>query len=228
MKKLVIVGAGEFAEIAWEYFTHDSEHTVAGFAVEQRYLQQSTFLGLPVVAFEEIERAFPPNAHQVYVAVTYTQLNRARRRLFESCRAMGYDFASYVSSRAFVWRTAVIGSNCFIFENNVIQHGCVIGDNCVLWSGNHIGHRTVVEDHCYLSSHVVLSGYCRVGSGSFIGVNAAFADKTSLGADSFVAAGAVVNQSSSVVGGLYRGAPAERSKVSAYRYLKIPAAYDGA
>lgn len=222
MKKLVIVGAGEFAEIAHEYFTHDSDYDVVGFAVEREYIKESGFLGLPVVPFEDIETVFPKESHQVYVAVTYTGLNRVRRRLFEACRAMGYDLATYVSSRAFVWRTAKIGAGCFIFENNVIQHGCVIGDDCVLWSGNHIGHRTVIEDHCYVSSHVVISGYCRIGAGGFLGVNATFADKVSIGPDSFVAAGAMIGKSSDTPGGFYRGNPAELSKVSAYRYFKIP------
>lgn len=34
-KNLLIVGAGEFADIAYEYFTVDSDYTVVGFAVER-------------------------------------------------------------------------------------------------------------------------------------------------------------------------------------------------
>ncbi len=33
-RKLIIVGAGEFAEIAYEYFSYDSEYDVVAFAVE--------------------------------------------------------------------------------------------------------------------------------------------------------------------------------------------------
>ena len=40
-KKLVIVGDGEFAEIAYEYFTYDSELEVAGFVVEKDYKSHS-------------------------------------------------------------------------------------------------------------------------------------------------------------------------------------------
>ena len=36
-KKLVIVGAGEFGEIAYEYFTEDSPYKVVAFAVERQY-----------------------------------------------------------------------------------------------------------------------------------------------------------------------------------------------
>src|SRR6476620_8478124 len=120
--KLVIVGDGEFARIAHEYFSHDSPHTVVGFAVERDYLKSSRFLDLPVVPFEEIELNFAPDRHKVFVAVTYAQLNRVRARLYQQAKLKGYELASYVSSHAFVWRNAVVGENVFIFENNVIQH----------------------------------------------------------------------------------------------------------
>ena len=35
-KKLVIVGAGEFAEIVYEYFMLDSPYEVVGFVVEEK------------------------------------------------------------------------------------------------------------------------------------------------------------------------------------------------
>jgi len=165
-RKLVIVGDGEFAGIAHEYFTHDSPYEVAGFAVERPYRKQDEYCGLPVVDFEEIESRFPPQVHDAYVAITYTQLNRVRARLYEAVKAKGFRAANYVSSRAFVWRNVELGDNVFIFEHNVIQHHASIGSDVVLWSGNHIGHRCVIEPHCYISSHVVVSGYCRVGASS--------------------------------------------------------------
>jgi uncharacterized UPF0146 family protein len=40
-QKIVIVGAGEFAEIAYEYFTHDSEFEVVAFSVEKSFIKES-------------------------------------------------------------------------------------------------------------------------------------------------------------------------------------------
>src|SRR6267378_3781179 len=54
-RRLVIIGDGEFAEIAYEYFTHDSPHTVVGFAVEREYLKRDELFGLPVLPFEDVE-----------------------------------------------------------------------------------------------------------------------------------------------------------------------------
>ncbi len=101
-KKLVIVGDGEFGEIAYEYFTYDSEYEVVAFAVEKAYRTKDTLFGLPIVNVEDMEKEYSPKDYQIYVAVTYVKLNRVRRRLFDICKEKGYTGASYVSSHSFV------------------------------------------------------------------------------------------------------------------------------
>src|SRR5262245_52646886 len=128
-QKLIIVGTGETAEIAYEYFTHDSPHTVAAFAVEGAYLKQREMFGLPVVALETLVERYSPDDFGAYVAVSYNSLNRIRRRLFHTVKGLGFRCASYVSSRAFQWPNAVIGENCFVFESCVIQHHARLGDD---------------------------------------------------------------------------------------------------
>lgn len=191
-KELVIVGAGEFAEIAYEYFTHDSSYTVVAFSVENSFITKASLYDLPVVPLEELADRYPAARYSVFVAVTYTKLNTVREGLFDQLKQQEYQFARYVSSRAFVWHNVTLGDNVFIYENNVVQHRVSIGDNVVLWSGNHIGHQSIIEDHCYLASHVVVSGYCRIGANSFVGVNATFADHVTVGRDCLIGAGALI------------------------------------
>lgn len=64
-RKLIIVGASAFAEIAYEYFTYDSDYDVVAFAVETPYLLDNNKYGLPLVAFETMEQRFPPMEHEV-------------------------------------------------------------------------------------------------------------------------------------------------------------------
>jgi sugar O-acyltransferase (sialic acid O-acetyltransferase NeuD family) len=211
--KIVIVGDGETAELAYEYFTHDSPHEVVAFAVERAYRKKEELFGLPVVAFEEIEGHYPPGAHRAFVAVSYTKLNRVRARLCREARAKGYRLTSYVSSRAFVWHNAEIGDNCFIFENNVVQYAVKIGDNVVLWSGNHIGHQTVIKDNVFISSHVVVSGYCEVGENCFLGVNSSVANNVKIARDCLIGMGAVIHKDTEA-GKVYVGNPGKPIKDS--------------
>jgi sugar O-acyltransferase (sialic acid O-acetyltransferase NeuD family) len=192
-RKLVIIGDSAFAEIAFEYFTHDSRYEVSGFAVEQAFLKRDAICGLPVVAFEDIERIFDPGEHYFFAANVYTQLNRLRTRLYRAAKSKGYQPASFISPRAFVWRNVEIGEHCFIFEENVVQPFVKIGNNVILWSGNHIGHHSVIRDNCFIASHVVISGFCDVGENCFVGVNATLANNLTIGPDCMVGAGALVS-----------------------------------
>lgn len=220
-KKLIIVGAGEFGEIAYEYFTFDSEYEVIAFAVEKKYKKNDKLFDCPIIDFEEIEKLYPPDEYDVFVAVTYVQLNRARRNLYRQCKDKGYHCASYISSNAFVWHNVAVGENVFIFENNTIQYNAIIGNNVILWSGNHIGHRSVIEDDCWVTSHDVISGFCRIGRGSFIGVNATLGDNVILGEDSVFGAGAVTVKSLPDKGGIYIGSPAKKQSKTAYEQFNV-------
>jgi sugar O-acyltransferase (sialic acid O-acetyltransferase NeuD family) len=191
-RKLIIIGDTAFAEIAFEYFTHDSGYEVVAFSVEQEYLKRESLFGLPVAAFENLQDLYEPGEHSFFAANVYTQKNQLRTRLYRTAKEMGYAPASYISSHAFIWRNCKVGEHCFIFENNVVQPFVTIGDNVVLWSGNHIGHHSTIMNHCFVSSHVVISGFCRIGEGCFMGVNSTVANNLNIGNRCIVGAGALV------------------------------------
>jgi sugar O-acyltransferase (sialic acid O-acetyltransferase NeuD family) len=220
--ELVIIGAGETAQVAYQYFTFDSPYEVVAFSIESSYIDQDELSGVPVVPVEELPSTHPPSSHSAFVAISFTNLNRLRTELYGAVKQMGYSLASYVSSNAFVWHNVSIGENCFIFEDNVIQHECEIGDNVVLWSGNHIGHQTSIADNCFITSHVVISGLCDIGENSFLGVNTSVADDTTVGHDCVVGAGTVVH--SDLDGGqVYVGNPARSLDKSSYESMGIEA-----
>ena len=218
--KLVIVGDSAFAEIAYEYFTFDSPYEVAGFCVERAFRKRDAMLSLPVVDFEDVESRFPPAEHAMFVAVVYSQLNRLRTRLYEAGRQKGYRMASYVSSRAFVWRNVQLGEHCFIFEDNTLQPFVRIGNNTILWSGNHIGHHSTIGDHCFISSHVVLSGFAQVGNYAFLGVNSTISNNVNIGKDCWVGPGVTITKDTAE-GQLFRPVGGEAAIVSAPRFFKI-------
>lgn len=218
-EKLIIVGDSSFAEVAYEYFTHDSSYEVVAFSVETEYMTKTTLFGLPVVAFEDLEKKYSPSEYKIFVATVYTKLNRLRTRLSAAAKAKGYRLASYISPRAFVWRNCEIGEHCFIFENNVIQPFVKIGNNVVLWSGNHIGHHSVIKDNCFIASHVVISGSVIIGENCFIGVNATFANDIQVGKNCLIGAGALVVKHVED-DKLIRGNPGEASG-SALRFSKV-------
>ena len=195
MSRLVVFGTGKFAEVVHFYFTHDSPHEVAAFTVDGSHLTEPQLLGLPVLAFEEVEERYPPDDFDFFVAAGYARVNRLRAERYEQAKAKGYRLPTYVSSKATTWPGLVIGDNCFIFEDNTIQPFVRIGNDVVMWSGNHLGHHSSIGDHCFLTSHVVVSGNVNVGPYSFLGVNATIRDSVDIGEGCVIGAGALIMKS---------------------------------
>jgi sugar O-acyltransferase (sialic acid O-acetyltransferase NeuD family) len=191
-REIVIFGAGEIAELADFYFTHDSAFAVAGFTVDEAYVKQPEFRGRPVVPFERVTDSFPPDRYGLFVAVSYSGINDLRAAKVAAARSQGYALASYVSSRATAFPGLEVKDNCFILEDNTIQPFARIGANVTLWSGNHIGHHSTIEDDVFIASHVVVSGGVRIGQGSFIGVNVTLRDHVTIGKKCVIGAGALV------------------------------------
>jgi len=192
MARLVIFGAGDIARLAHFYFSRDSGYDVAGFVVDRAYRSGDSFLGLPLVDAEEMTARFPPGDYEMFVAISYAKVNQLRAEKYAAAKAAGYRLASYVSSRCTYLAEARPGDNAFILEDNTVQPFVTIGNDVTLWSGNHIGHDTIVEDHCFIASHVVVSGHVRIGSGSFVGVNATLRNGITIGARSVIGAGAII------------------------------------
>lgn len=195
MARIVIFGVQDTAELAWHYLTTDSEHEVVAFTVDHDYLPQDLkFCGLPVVPLDQLTTYYPSSDHYCFIAMTGEGMNTPRRTKFEQLGQMGYDFISYISSRATVLSDD-IGVNCFILENNTIQPFSSIGDNVVLWSGNHIGHHSKIEDHVCVTSHVVISGHCHIGEQSFLGVNSTIRDGVTLAKGSLISMSTCITKS---------------------------------
>jgi sugar O-acyltransferase (sialic acid O-acetyltransferase NeuD family) len=219
-EKLIILGDSLFAEVAYEYFTHDSPYEVVAFAVEGEYRKRDELLGLPVVDFETLADGHDPAEHDVYAALVYTQLNRLRARLAAAAKERGFALASYISSRAFVWPNVEIGEHCFIFEDNTIQPYVTIGDNVVLWSGNHIGHHSTIRDNVFVASHVVISGSVEVGENSFLGVNSTFVNDITIGRDTWIGPHVVVTRDVEPAS-VYRPARSDKRDISSLELFGV-------
>ena len=209
MKKLILFGVGQMAEIAYSYFSTDSKYTVVGFCVDKSHFKDDKFKNLPVVSFEEVENFFPVNTHCMFIPLAAKDSNRLREKKYLEAKSKGYELVSYISSLATILPESNIGENCFILENNTIQAFVEIGNNCVLWSGNHIGHHTKINDHCYLASHVVVSGRVTIGKNCYLGVNSTIRDGINIASGSVIGAGALVMRPT-IENGVYMGLPSKK------------------
>lgn len=214
--KIVIFGTNDFAELAHYYITNDSNFEVVGFTVHESFLKEAFYKPrssektYPVVPFEKINKYYPPEDVLLFAPMTGIKMNNTRKSVYLEGKQKGYEYYSYVSSKATVCHNE-IGENCFILEDNTLQPFTTIGNNVVLWSGNHIGHHGKIEDHAFLTSHVVISGHCHIKERAWIGVNSTIRDGIAIGEGCLVAMGSLITKSTES-NSFYMGAPAKKQE----------------
>lgn len=194
---IVIIGVGETAEMAKEYFDMDSNYEVVAFAAQKDYISKNSLtklMSLPIVAIENLIDIYPPSKYKAFVALSYEKLNHVREKFYVMIKKLGYELVSYISKKAIIGANVSIGDNCLIMENNVIQRNVSIGNNVILWSGNHIGHKTHIGDNVFFSSHVAVSGFCRIGDFAFLGINSCIGDCVNIAECCFIGAGVTIVQ----------------------------------
>jgi sugar O-acyltransferase (sialic acid O-acetyltransferase NeuD family) len=217
--KVVIFGVLDTAELAHYYLSTDSPYEVVAFTVSRDYLESSVFkprygqAEYPVVSFEELVTIYPPSEYLLFVPMTGIKMNMIRKQIYLKGKEMGYEYISYVSSKATVCHNK-IGENCFILEDNTLQPFTEIGNNVVMWSGNHIGHHGKIEDHVFFTSHVVLSGHCHVKERAWFGVNSTIRDFTTIGEGCLIAMGSLITKSTEDES-FYMGLPAKKQEKNA-------------
>lgn len=213
-RPIVLYGREELARLAWYCLTHDSRRSVAGFTVRRQEMPSAAaadlrLLGLPLVPFEDLEERFPPERHDLLIAIGPHQVNHPRAARFEEGLSKGYRFASYLASGARLWPDLKVGPGCMIFENVVVEPFSRIGANTVVRTGAHVSHDAEVGKHVFLAPRVAIAGSCNIGDQSFVGVNATLRDSVAVAPRCVVGAGAVVARSTEP-DGVYVGVPARR------------------
>jgi len=192
--KVIIFGLRDLAQLAKYYLEHDDIYEVAAFTAHQAYLSdEQTFMGVPIVPFERVDEIYSPKEYKFFAPITGSKMNQFREEVYLAAKQKGYQFISYVSSKATIFDTKV-GENCFILEDNTIQPYVRIGNNVTMWSGNHIGHHSVIHDNVFFTSHVVLSGHCIVEPYSWFGVNSTIRDGLKIAEGTLVSMGACVTK----------------------------------
>lgn len=174
-KDVLIFGIRDFAELAWYYFSNDSNYKVVAFVLTEEYMTENkTFRDLPVVPFENIEKFYPVDRYDFFVPMSPVKMNKVRESIYNQVKQKGYKLASYVSSYAKVFSES-IGDNCFILEGSVIQPFTTIGNNSIIWNA-HIGHHSVIKNNVFvaksiLCGHVIVEDNCFIGAGATIAEN---------------------------------------------------------
>lgn len=198
MKKVIIFGVGENAQLLKYYLENDEkykdEYKVVAFTLDKDYIKEEIFMGLPLIPFEEIEKYYTPKDFYCFVAVGYKNMNELRAKKLFQVKEKGFKTMNYISSKACTYNDLEIGENNFIMDSQVIQPFVKIGNNNVFYGGGVISHHGVIGNNCFFGAGVVIAGGTTIKDNCFIGVNSIISGKVTIEYKTFVSAGGRISK----------------------------------
>jgi sugar O-acyltransferase (sialic acid O-acetyltransferase NeuD family) len=151
--------------------------------------------GLPVVAFEDLVQIYPPETHDLFVALGYQDMNGLREAKCHQSRELGYTLPSLIHPQSGLPTDCVYGDNCFVMNQVHVHPRVRFGDNVFVWSGAMVGHHSTIGDNCWLTSNVSVSGVVSMGKNCFLAVNATVGHSVEIADHCFIGANALVVKS---------------------------------
>ncbi|MBZ9729061.1 acetyltransferase [Salegentibacter sp. JZCK2] len=188
-KNLIIYGVGKFAEYVGYVFENDSQYKVIGYCIEEEFWKENTFFNKPLTIFDSLDSEFSPEDHSLFIAVGS---NKIRERIYNRAAKMGYEFASYISSKSSHWENLETGKNVFIDEGCTLQPFIKIGNNTIIFASN-IGHHSIIGNHSLLSV-VTTGGNVSIGDDCNIGLNCSIKQNISISNNTIIGMGCVIEK----------------------------------
>jgi len=194
MNKVVLFGTEAWAKLCHFYLAHDSSYEVVAFTVDQKYIKEDTFCGLPVVPFEAVENMYPPAEYKMMIAILAKKVNKVRAEKYYQAKTKGYELINYISSKAIVWPDMIVGDNCFIGEGAVCRPFLTIGNDVIIMGGTSLGHDSEIKDHCFIAPRATILGAVTIEPYCIIGGNSIILDGVKVAQECIIGAGSVIHE----------------------------------
>lgn len=190
---VIIYGAGPYGRIFLSEVRKHRILDIEAFTVDRDYLVAEVLDGLPVVAFEDVEKIYPPSKYDMIVVCGYTRM-RNRIEMYEKAKKKRYSLINYISPES------NIEGNLKMGDNNIIFGGVHIGFDGELGSGNiirqncYLGHNFFIGNHNIISVGAILGGYIIVGNLNFFGFRVTSSGFRKIGSENLIGMGSVLTK----------------------------------
>jgi len=190
-KEVVIFGAGRFTDmIYYDAKNHDDFH-IAAITVDEEYRNGDSYLGLPLIAFEEIEKKYPPSDYDMLLVASCQNDMRIRRMLFSKIKNKGYALRNYISPKSDCAEVEMGENNIVMAFAHVGLYGIMGNDNLVR-QHVYLGHDFNLKDHIVIAPGCRIGGNCLIEEFSYIGLGVIINDGKKIREESFIGSGSVV------------------------------------
>jgi sugar O-acyltransferase (sialic acid O-acetyltransferase NeuD family) len=192
MKKVVLYGETILRKMLFYDGLGRNDFQIACFCVDRDYWKDNTFLGLPLISFEDVESMYPPKEYDMIALMAgYTGM-RIRNSMYLKAKEKGYTMRNYISPKADITPEVTLGENNIILGHTHIGLAGMMGNNNLIRQNVYLGHdfnlgnNIVITAGCNIGGNSVIKDNCYIGLGSTIKNNITLEEETLVGAGSVV------------------------------------------
>ena len=189
MRRLVVLGAGEFARQIIRLIEDANRvsptYSLLGFLDDG---SASAVEGLPILGGDEQLRSLDAD---YLIGVGSPQLRRLLGSFADDCgRAAG----ELVHSAAWVDRRTEVGPGALIAECAHIQYGARLGRHTIVNVNSVVGHDCYIGDYAAIAGNVIIGARTHIGDDAMFGMGSVVLGDVTVGDRAIVGAGAVVTR----------------------------------
>jgi len=190
VRRIVLLGVGGHAKVVWDALSRMREENaiqVVAVLDDDARLWGKHFMNLTVQgAIHEIALV------QAEAAVIAIGDNSARRRVYETVKALGIPLLNVIHPSAVIAADVQLGDGIVVFANVVVNIGARVGDNVILNTACTVDHDCVIGAHAHIAPGVHLAGGVSIGEGTLMGIASSAIPLVEIGKWVTVGAGSVV------------------------------------
>lgn len=170
-ESILLVGAGGHAKACIDVIEQEERFVVKGLVGLPEEVG-SRILGYPVLGTDEDLPALLGDCSNALVVVGQIKTPEPRMRLFDLLQQSGCGLPVIVSPLGYVSPHAKLDAGTIVMHGGIVNAGTVVGKNCILNSQSLVEHDVVIADHCHIATAATINSGVSIGTGTFIGSNA--------------------------------------------------------
>lgn len=220
MKKIIVYGAGQFADIVTNLIEASLHREVAGYVLDNEFYDKNEYNGRPVVSSSNMMNVFPPEGYSAVLGFMGHDMFDAWERTFNMLLKNGYELENFIHPSAII-SSNNIGQGNIILENCVIGYGTTLGNGNVLYPLTAINHNNNIGSFNLFASGVHTAGGTIIENHVFMGLNTCTNNKITIADYTFVGAGSHIVKSTEKGCVYISNAALKLNKVNSYLAAKM-------
>jgi sugar O-acyltransferase (sialic acid O-acetyltransferase NeuD family) len=192
IKKVVVYGNTVLSKTLYYDAINNPYFEIVCFTVDEEYLHDSEFLGLPQINFQEITESYPPSEYDMIAILGGYRCMRNREIMYFKAKNKGYKLRNYISPSCEITPEIHMGENNLIFSQAYIGRGGKIGSNNIIREQVYLGHDFIIGNNNFIGAGCKIGGTCVIENTCYLGLGATIINNTTLAEETLVGAGSVV------------------------------------